>query len=76
MKLNPAFTRTQGQKENRLEGQMLQGGLFDGFKWRLCQLGEHQGEVPGGDTPLTFKSVSVETIQETSEMLIFADINS
>ena len=36
---------------------------------------EPQGEVPGGDSPLTFGPVSVETIQETSEIFIFANIN-
>ena len=46
-----------------------------GFKRTLCQLVQHQGEVPGGDTPLTLGSVSVEAVQEMSEILIFADIN-
>ena len=36
---------------------------------------QDQGEVPGGDFPLAFVSVSVETIQETSEIFIFADVN-
>ena len=48
MDLTPAFARTQDQKENSLEGQMLQRGLFKGLKWSLCQLVQHQGEVPGG----------------------------
>ena len=30
---------------------------------------QHQGEVPGGDAPLTLRSVSMGTIQETSEIL-------
>ena len=34
-----------------------------------------QGQVPGGDAPLTFGSVSVETIKEMVKILIFADIN-
>ena len=54
---------------------MLQRGLFRGFKWSLCQLVQHQGEVPRGDARPTFGSVSVETFQETSEILIFADVN-
>ena len=37
---------------------------------------EHQREVPGGDAPPALGSVSMETIQETSEILIFADIYS
>ena len=36
--------------------------------------GARTGEVPGGDFPQAFESVSVETIQETSEIFIFADI--
>ena len=36
---------------------------------------EDKGEVPGGDAPPAFGSVSVEIIQETSEIFIFADIN-
>ena len=57
------------------EGQVLQGGLFKGFKGSLCRLVQYQGEVPGGDAPSTLGSVSVETIHETGEILIFADIN-
>ena len=75
MDLTPAFTRTQGQEENSLEGQMLQRGIFKGFKRSLCQLVHHQGEVRGGYAPPTLRSVSVEIIQETSEILIFADID-
>ena len=75
MDLTPAFTRTQGQQEISLEGQMLQRGIFKGFKGTLCQLVQYQGEVAGGDAPLTLKSVSVEAIQETSEIFIFADID-
>ena len=73
--LTPAFARPQGQEENSFEGQMFQGGLFYWFKWSLCQLVQHQGEITGGNAPPSFGSVSVETIQETSEILIFADIN-
>ena len=65
----------KAKRENRLESQMLQGGLFNRFKWSLCQLVEHQGEVPGGDTPQSFGSISVKTIQETNEIFIFADMN-
>ena len=36
---------------------------------------QHQREVPGGDAPPALGSLSMETIQETSEILIFADIN-
>ena len=66
---SPTFNQTHGQKEDSLEGQMLQRGLLKGFKWSLCQLVQHQGEVPGGDAPLTLGSVSVEAIQETNEIL-------
>ena len=75
MDLTPSFTWTQGQQENSLEGQVFQWGLFQGFKVSLCQLVQYQGKIPGGDTPPTLGSVSVEAIQETGEILIFADIN-
>ena len=45
------------------------------FKGRLCKLVQHQGKVPRGDAPLTLGSVSVETIQEMSAIVIVADIN-
>ena len=62
--LTSALARPKRQEENRLEGQMLQGGSLDWFKWSLSQLVH---EVPGGDS--LFGSVSVEAIQETSEIL-------
>ena len=46
-----------------------------GFNGSLCELVKHQTKVLGGDAPLTLGSVSVEAIQENSEILIFADIN-
>ena len=48
---------------------------FKRFKGSLCELWKHQGKVPGGDAPPTLESVSVEAIQETSEIIIFAVIN-
>ena len=64
----------KAKMENSLGGQMRQRGLLEGFKRGLCQLVQHQGEVPGGEAPPTFRSVSVEAIHETSEIFIFADI--
>ena len=52
---------------------MLERGLFKRFKESLCQLVQHQEKVP--DVPTTLASLSVEAIQESSEILIFADIN-
>ena len=37
--------------------------------------GVNQGQVPIGDSPPALGSVSMETIQETGDILIFADIN-
>ena len=54
---------------------MFQGGLFKGFKGSLCELVQYQGKVPGGDVPPVLGSVSMETIQETSENPLLADIN-
>ena len=70
MYLTSTLARPKGQEENCFEGQMLQRGLFNWFKRSLCQLVQDQGEVPGGDFPPAFGSVSVETIQETSEIFI------
>ena len=42
MNLTSAFARPKGQEEYRLEGQMLQGGLLDWFKWSLIQLVQNQ----------------------------------
>ena len=75
MYFTSTLARPKGQEENCLEGQMLQRGLFNWFKRSLCQLVQDQGEVPEGDFPPAFGSVSVETIKETSEIFIFADVN-
>ena len=74
MYLTSTLARPQGQEENCLEGQMLQGGLFIWFKMNLCQLVQNLGEVPGGDSSLAFGSVSVETNQEMNEIFILIDI--
>ena len=42
MNLNSAFARPKGLEEYRLEGQMLQGGLLEWFKWSLIQLVQNQ----------------------------------
>ena len=75
MDLTPVFAQPQGQEENTFEGQMLQRGLFNQLKSSLCQLVQHKGEVLEGDAPPTLRSVSMETVQETSKILIFADIS-
>ena len=36
----------------------------------LCQLLQHQGEVPGTEAPPTLRSVIMGTVQETSEILM------
>ena len=46
-----------------------------GFKGSLCNLVENHGKVPRRDASPILRSVSVETITETSEVFIFADIN-
>ena len=60
MYLTSTLARPEGQEENCLEGQMLQGGLFNWFKMNLVSWCKNQGEVPGGDSPPAFGSVSVE----------------
>ena len=75
MYLTSALARPQGQEENCLEGQMLQGDLFNWFKMTLVSWCKNQGEVPGGDSLPAFGSVSVEIIQETNEIFILTDID-
>ena len=75
MNLTSALAQPKGQEEYRLEGQMLQGGLFNWFKMTLVSWCKNQGEVPGGDSLPAFGSVSVETIQETSEIFILTDLD-
>ena len=75
MYLTSTLARPQGQEENCLEGQMFQEGLFNWFKMNLVSWCENQEEVPDGDSPPAFGSVSVETIQETSEIFIPTDID-
>ena len=45
------------------------------FKGSLNQLVQDQRKVPGGYTSPALGPVSTETLQETGEILIFADIN-
>ena len=47
---------------------MFKGSLVSWCKTRDC--------VPGKYTPPALEPVSMETIQETGEILVFADINS
>ena len=74
MNLTSAFAGPKGPEEYRLEGQMLKGGLLDWFKQSLIQLVQDQWEVPGGYAPPAFGFVSVEAIQETSEIFVLADV--
>ena len=40
-----------------------------GFRKSLCQLVQDQGKVPRGNESATLRSVSMENIQEMSEIL-------
>ena len=75
MYLTSMLARPQGQEENCLEGQMLQGGLLNWFKMNLVSWCKNQGEVPGGDSLPALGSVSAEDIQEMSETFILTDID-
>ena len=48
MNLTAAFARTQAKEKDILEGQVLQGGLFKGFKGSLCELVKYQRKVLEG----------------------------
>ena len=74
MDLTSKLAPPKGQEENRLEGQILRRGVLDRFKRSLSQLVQDQLKVPGGNTPPTFGSVPMETVQETSEIFVLADV--
>ena len=76
MNLTSAFARPKGQEEYRLEDQMLQGkeaSLIgsNGALFSWCKTSERFQE---GMPHPAFGSVSVETIQETSEIVVLADV--
>ena len=48
---------------------------FNWFKLNLVSWCKNQGEAPGGGSPPAFGSVSVEAIQETSEIFILTNID-
>ena len=48
---------------------------FNWFKMNLVSWCKNQREVPGGGSPPAFGSVSVEAIQETSEIFILTNID-
>ena len=58
--------------KNCLEGKVLQGCLFKGFKGSLCELVKYQRKIPRGDASATLRSVSMEPLQEMSEMFFLA----
>ena len=75
MYLTSTLARTQGQEENCLEGQMLQGGL-NWFKMNLVSWCKKTRErFQEGGSPPAFGSVSVEAIQEMSEIFILTNID-
>ena len=53
---------------------MFQGGLSEGLKRGLGKLMQHQGEVPGGNSPTPFWSISMKTVQQAIQVFIPADI--
>ena len=67
MYLTSTLARPQGQEENCLEGKCFKEA-YNWFKMNLVNWCKNQGEVSGGGSPPVFGSVSVEAIQETSEI--------
>ena len=74
MYLTSTLARPQGQEENCLEGKCFKEA-YNWFKMNLVNWCKNQGEVPGGGSPPAFGSVSVEAIQETSEIFILTNID-
>ena len=74
MYLTSMLARTQGQEETALKVKCFKEA-FNWFKKNLVSWCKNQGEVPGGGSPPAFGSVSVEVIQETSEIFILTNID-
>ena len=72
--LTSTLARTQGQEETALKVKCFKEA-FNWFKKNLVSWCKNQGEVPGGGSPPAFGSVSVEGIQETSEIFILTNID-
>ena len=68
------LARTQGQEETALKVKCFKEA-FNWFKMNLVSWCKNQGEVPGGGSPPAFGSVSVEVIQETSEIFLLTNID-
>ena len=64
----------RAKRETALKVKCFKEALI-GSKWTLSAGAKNQGEVPGGGSPPAFGSVSVETIQETSEIFILTNID-
>ena len=74
MYLTSTLARPQGQEETALKVKCFKE-TYNWFKMNLVNWCKNQGEVPGGDSPPAFGSVSVEAIQETSEIFILTNID-
>ena len=74
MYLTSTLARTQGQEETALKVRCFKEA-YNWFKMNLVNWCKNQGEVPGGGSPPAFGSVSVEAIQETSEIFILTNID-
>ena len=74
MNLTSSFAWAQGKKEDRLEGKVFKGSLPKGFKWRFRELMKNQRQVPGGNTPPTFRLVPMKTVQQSGKILIFTNV--
>ena len=64
MDLTPAFATTQNLKEVRC----FKKASFKGLKESLCDLVKNQRKVPRENASKIIRSISVETIQEMSEI--------
>ena len=75
MYLTSTLARPQEAKRKTALKVMCFKEAFNWFKMNLVSWCKNQEEVPGGDSPPAFGSVSVEAIQETSEIFILTDID-
>ena len=65
----------RAKRKTVLKVKSFKEASINWFKMTLVSWCKNQGEVPGRDSLPAFGSVSVETIQETSEIFILTDID-
>ena len=75
MNLTSALARPKGQEENRLEGQMLQGGPLDWFKWSKTSERFQEG-IPLLPLGLSLRKLSRRRVRLSSLLMLKGEFPS